>query len=439
MRILLINSNRYKTPPVIPLGLCYVAAAIEDAGHEVYILDLCFVENCAKEIANTITETHPDIVGISIRNIDNSSLHNPCFLLNETKKQVIVPCKESFSGPIVIGGPSVGISGAEMLSFLELDLAIRGDGEVAMVELINRLEKKLPLDGLGGLVIRKEGRIIEDNPPMFVANLNSLPIAKPDRYLDLQPYFEVNASIPIQTKRGCALKCTYCTYKNIEGHNYRLRDPKIIADEIEGLVKRTGIKDIEFTDSTFNVPPKHAKSILRAIATKNLNLNLSTAISPVAIDEELADLMKEAHFQVVVVSAEAGCDAMLKSLGKNYTKNDLFRTGKLLRERGIPIVWCMLLGASGETKQTLMETFDTMDKVVSYWDTVSIATGIRVYKNTPISRIMQNENPAMDCTKDNYLQPIFYSPQTLSLKEIDTIVKQITLKKRNYQILGEGD
>ncbi len=180
MRILLINSNRFRIIPVIPFGLCYVAAAIEDAGHEVHVLDLCFSENCAKDISNTVNETHPDIIGITIRNIDNCSGDSPRFLLEETKNQVIVPCKKSFSGPIVIGGPGVGISGAEMLSFLDLEFAIRGDGEAAIVELMNRLENNLPLDGLGGLVRRKDGQIIEDNPLMCVADLNSLPIAKPE-------------------------------------------------------------------------------------------------------------------------------------------------------------------------------------------------------------------------------------------------------------------
>ena len=93
----------------------------------------------------------------------------------KVKDEVIGPCKKVFSGLIVIGGPAVGISGAEMLSFLDLEFAIRGDGEASMVEFVNRLEKKLPLNGLGGLVRREKNRIVEDNPPMLVKDLDSLP------------------------------------------------------------------------------------------------------------------------------------------------------------------------------------------------------------------------------------------------------------------------
>ncbi len=175
MRILMINSNRYRKPyPVIPFGLSRVAAAIENAGHEVHVADLCFSENCAKDISNALNKIHPEIIGITIRNIDNATGFNPHFLLKETREEVIVPCKKIFSGPIIIGGPGVGISAVEMLSFLDLEFAIRGDGEAAMAEFINRIEKNLSLDGLGGLVWRKEDRIIEDNPPMRVNDLNSL-------------------------------------------------------------------------------------------------------------------------------------------------------------------------------------------------------------------------------------------------------------------------
>ncbi|MCP4350611.1 MAG: radical SAM protein [Desulfobacterales bacterium] len=437
MRILIINSNRYRNPyPVIPFGLSRVASAVENAGHQVRVLDLCFSKDCASDILNAVNKNHPDIIGITIRNIDTGTGYNANFLLKEIKDEVIVPCKKVFSGPIVIGGPAVGISGSEMLSFLDLEFAIRGDGEAAIVEFLNRLEKKLPLDGLGGLVRRENNQIIEDNLPMRVTDLDSLPLANPHRYIDLQPYINLGAPLQIQTKRGCALKCTYCTYNKVEGPHYRLRSPKLVADEIEYFVKETGIRRIEFTDSTFNIPLDHSKSVLRALAAKKLDLILSTmGMNPGAIDEELVDLMKEVNFHKVDLGVEAGCDAMLTSFGKNFNKEDILRSAEILHKKGIPICWSLLLGAPGETEQTLMETFKTMKSVASFWELVVIAVGIRAYKGTPIAEDMQRENP--NCTEDNFLHPVGYSPNTLSLDEIKAITIQLTALYPNYYMYDE--
>ncbi|MBE9573255.1 MAG: radical SAM protein [Proteobacteria bacterium] len=439
MRVLFINANKFKQPwPVIPFGLCCVASAVESAGHEVFVLDLCFSKNCFRDISNSVNKLQPSLIGISIRNIDNSAGYNTLFLLEKVKDEVIGTCKKVFFGPIVIGGPAVGISGAEMLSFLDLEFAIRGDGEDSMVEFVNRLEKKLPLNGLGGLVRRKKNRIVEDNPPMLVKDLDSLPCARPHRYIDLRPYRKFDSPLQIQTKRGCPLKCTYCTYNRIEGLRYRLRNPQRVADEIECLVQETGINHIEFTDSTFNIPLNHAKAVLRAVAEKELDLNLRTmGVNPGAVDRELADLMKRVGFRDVDLGAEAGCDAMLRSLGKNFNKDDLLRAGKILHERGIPITWYLLVGAPGETDQTLKETFETTNRAASKWDLVNIGVGIRVYNGAPIANRMRRETPS--CTNDNFLKPVHYSPEAITLDAVKAITKRIALKHPNYFMYDEDE
>ena len=136
-KILLINSNRLRHPwPVVPFGLCSVAAALEDAGYSVNVLDLCFSSEPEKDIQRAIQTEQPDIIGIGIRNIDNASGYNTIFMLDQIKCEVVEPCKKYSACPIVIGGAAVGISGAEMLQFFDLPYAIHGDGERAIVELV---------------------------------------------------------------------------------------------------------------------------------------------------------------------------------------------------------------------------------------------------------------------------------------------------------------
>ena len=155
-KVLLINSNRFKHPwPVIPFGLCYIASVLEaDRNNNVFFLDLCFSADCEKDIKRTIRDFIPDIIGISIRNIDDTGGYNIHFLLEDVKNDVVDNCKKEFSGPIVIGGPSVGISGKEMLGYFDLEYAVCGDGETVMSEFVNRIENRQPPDGIKGLIIR---------------------------------------------------------------------------------------------------------------------------------------------------------------------------------------------------------------------------------------------------------------------------------------------
>jgi len=431
MKVLMVNSNLNKLPiPTIPFGLCFVSASLEKAGHSVKVLDLTFSTNTIKDIENTINDFSPGIIGISIRNIDAVSRINSFFYLDPVKDKVIEPIKKVFPGPIVIGGTAVGIGGAEMLHFFDLEYAIIGDGEEAMVEFINRVTKNLPMHGCPGLTWRKNGQIIEENPPLRVSDLNALPSANPQRYIDLKAYRRFNAPIQVQTKRGCALECTYCTYRLIEGAHYRLRDPELIANEIETVVKESGIHHFEFSDSTFNLPLDHSKAILKAIINRNLKLDLRTmGLNPKAIDEEYVDLLAKAGFKDVEVGVEAGNDLILKALGKNFTKQDILRAGELLHRIGIPVKWYLIAGAPGETIETLTETFQTITGVIGVWDLVVVFNSIRAYKGSIISRQMTEQNSA--CTTDNFLHPVFYEPQGISLDDIRIFNKRMGLLHPN--------
>ncbi len=440
MKVLLINSNRFKHPwPVIPFGLCCIAASVEREGHDVEVLDLCFSKTPEDEIQRTVQRYSPDVIGISIRNIDNGVGYNTLFLMPEIKERIVSPCRSIFPGPILVGGPAVGINPVEILRYLNLEFAIPGDGELAFLEFLRRMELGLSVDGMPGLVWVKGDRVISRGTPWRVTNIDDFPLPNPQKYLDITPYRRFNSPIQIQTKRGCALKCTYCTYNHIEGHRYRLRDPNKVADEIERLVEETGITTIEFTDSTFNIPLSHAKSVLKALLEKRLHLDLRTmGLNPGAIDEELVSLMKQVGFREVDLGVEAGCNSMLKSLGKNFDKKDIIKAGRLLRQKEIPTTWYLLLGALGETEETVRETFDTINQVASPWDLINVAVGMRVYNGSPIAEIIKEKYPTL--TQDNFFHPITIPPDmTLDIQRLKYLVKMESFDHTNYFMYDEDE
>jgi hypothetical protein len=439
MRLLLINSNRYKQPwPIIPFGICWIASAVEAAGHEAKVLDLCFSSHPEREIDSVVKAVQPHLIGISIRNIDNGTGYQTQFLLDDVLNNIIVPCKEAFQGPIIIGGPAVGISAEEMLNYLNVEFAIRGDGEAAMVELLNRVEQGRSFHGVGGLVWRREEKIVENNPPSVLDQIDDLPPPQPYRFVDVHRYRKYNAPVPIQSKRGCALKCTYCTYSIIEGRKWRLRNPQRVADEIEDIVVQTGITDIEFTDSTFNIPLNHAKAVLQAVIVKGLNLNLNTmGMNPGAVDEELVDLMKEAGFKEVDLGVESCSDTTLRSLGKNFCKENVLTTSALFHSKGIPLKWFLLFGAPDETADTIKETFYTIDQAASPWNLIIVGIGIRVYNGSPLSLTMKKDNSFHG--EDNFFRPITYQCEKLDITTMKRLTKEHALHTTNYFMYDEDE
>jgi radical SAM superfamily enzyme YgiQ (UPF0313 family) len=432
-KVLLINSNKFKHPwPVIPFGLCWVATSLEiTGGHHVSLLDLCFSRNCTEDIKRAVRDFAPEVIGISIRNIDDTGGYDVHFFLEDVKNDVIESVKKEFSGPIVIGGPSVGISGREMLEYFDLEYAIRGDGEVVMLEFVNHIENRQPVEGLNGLIIRRRKKIIQDNEPFRIPDLNSLPFPKPLRYLNLDLYRRFGSPIQIQTKRGCSFRCAYCTYNEIEGNQYRLISPGRIADEIEILTKETGINHIEFADSIFNVPLFHTKDVLREIIRKNLSLKLHTmGLTPSNVDEELLDLMKSAGFNEVDIGIESTSDSILELLNKDFKFTDIVRTANLLKKKGIPATWFILLGAPEETRETVLNTLNTVSKIASKWDLVFVSTGVRIYNGSPIAEELMKLN--IHYTSDNFLHPVKIEPGNISLRDIHIIAKRFSFRFPNF-------
>jgi radical SAM superfamily enzyme YgiQ (UPF0313 family) len=296
---------------------------------------------------------------------------------------------------------------------------------------VNRIENRQPLEGLKGLIIRRDKAIIQDNEPFRVQDLDSMPFPKPLRFLDLDRYRRFGSPIQIQTKRGCALRCSYCTYNNIEGKQYRLINPRRVADEIEILVKETGINHVEFADSIFNIPLYHAKEVLREVISKNLDLKLHTmGLSPAAVDEELLDLMKSAGFNEVDIGAESACDSILESLFKNFKRSDVISTANLLKKKKIPVTWFIMLGALAETRETILETLNTMGRLASKWDLVFVSTGVRVYNGSPLAEEIRKHD--IHCTSDNFLHPVKIEPEKIGLADIHTIAKRYSFQFPNF-------
>lgn len=392
MRILLINSNRELSPwPILPIGLCKVASALEAADHEVRVLDLCFVREPEAWVETTLRDFVPEAVGISVRNIDDLDSVRRTSYLARIREQVTDPVRRwKPSVPLVLGGAAVGVAPGGILRTLGADLAVAGDGERAAVELFAALATGGDPQDVPGVVHLGGGPRPEAES--WIQDLDGFPNAQAYRWVDWPAYASYGSRYGIQTKRGCDRACVYCSYPTIEGRAYRLRDPVRVVDEIQQAYEDGGVDSFEFVDSTFNIPRDHALAICDELAVRALPVRLDTmGLNPLAVDEELVAAMVRAGFTEVSCTPESGSDPVLRRLGKGFTTADVGRAARVLAAAALPTKWYFLFGGPGENEDTVTETFRFIDETIPADHLVIAMTGIRVLPGTALARIARTE------------------------------------------------
>ncbi len=435
MRALVINSNRETSPwPVPPIGACAVATAASESGHDVRMLDLCFEPRADLAVRETLEDFRPDVVGVSVRNIDNVDWQRPVFYLDSVKRDVTDIVHAYGRASLVLGGPSAGIMPKAMMDYFQADYLVRGDGETAFPALLNALDGSAPVEGLPGLVYRRDGRV-HVGEPARAPDLDRLPLPTPQRWIDLDRYLAYNGSLGIQTKRGCHLHCTYCVYNRIEGRCYRRKSPQRVLTEVEEAVE-AGIHSVEFVDSTFNVPLDHALDICRLLARRRLPVEFSTmGINPGAVTAELFGLLRDANFTEVSITPETASPPILKSLGKSFTVEDISRAAQISRRFKMPIVWYFMFGGPGETAHTTQETFDFMARNIPDDHLVLLVAGIRIFSGAPLEAQARGEGQIPP--DDNLLRPRWYRPP-IAPAELAEIIDTQLRAHPNYIALQDN-
>ena len=377
-KVLLVGSNSLRAPyPVTPVGLCLVAAALAP-DWQVRIFDPLAD---GPDLAAVVAEFAPDYVGLGIRNIDDVVMEDGVSFVNEVRDRFARPLRKLTSAPLILGGSGFSIFPQEWLEECDADYGVVGEGEAAFPALLAALEK-----GRDPLAI--PGVVAPGSPPPQRAVrpvlLDLLPFTEIDRRIDYAPYRERGA-YPIQTKRGCARRCVYCSYPQIEGRTFRCRPAESVVDEIQQTRERLGDIAFEFVDSVFNDPPGHAESICWEIVQRGLQVRLRTmGVNPAQVTRELIDLMAAAGFAQIDSTPDSASPAMLKNLRKNFTLEELQRTATIVREARMPTMWFFLLGGPGETEQTIAETFAFIDRYVDPEDMVHVSEGLRIYPHTAL-------------------------------------------------------
>jgi radical SAM superfamily enzyme YgiQ (UPF0313 family) len=417
LRVLLVNSNLkddfFSAPPI---GLCYVASAAEAAGHEVKALDLCFERNIRRRIKNCVRDFRPEVVGISVRNIDNVNMLHPVSYMPDVQR-IANYVREFTTVPLVLGGAGASLLPAATLKLLKGDFIVVSEGERAFVELLDRLAKGAAAKDVPGVGFM-EGQRFRSTTPC----LGDLDGGKPDigKWIDVRDYQALGSSYSVLTRRGCRHRCIYCAYNQVlEGCKIRLRNPVEVVDEIEEAVMKYAPESFEFVDSVFNDPLEHCIEVLEEIVRRPWKARFTAmGVAPKGLDDQLLDLMWRAGFRSFWLSPESASQTMLRNYGKWFTVDDVSHAAEAISRTRFTAIWCFLIGGPGETNETLQESLDFTMKFLRRdsrppLNLASFYFGVRVYPRTRLWDVALAESFVTE--ENNPLQQLWYISEELDL------------------------
>ena len=451
MRVLIFSGSREIVHVMVPpIGEAYLASYLLSKGHDVKLMDLTLSNDSKRDIEKIIKSFNPQVIGISIRNVDSTTYPGNLFFYLPVKN--IIQYIKKIADPatqIILGGPGFSIFSEEILKDLNHNIGVVGEGEYAFAEILKYIQNgDDPRKIEKGICFLDSNGEYHQRPPWHVDNLDDLPfptreLLENDAYL-IDP-IKVNGATwgNIQTKRGCPMNCIYCSYRYIEGPLPRYRSPGSVAKELELMVNNYGIKNAFIVDSLFNLDYNNVKEICEEILKQKIDVKLGANYAPNKDFIDLMPLMKESGVVHLATGIESLSDVMLNNMNKKRTPDDAFLTSKKCVELEIEQLIHMIVGGPGETLETVKASFDQLETIESFrgdlWQgdgDLIVFIGMRIYPHTPLQLIAEQEGVIQK--GENLLKPKFYiSPK---IKEVDLfqIVRKYGTANPRWMMPGLG-
>ena len=399
MKVLLISANTERlNMPTIPLGLACVAAATRRVGHDCSFLDLLQEASPRDAVQARIRAFCPDVIGISVRNIDDQNMQNPRFLLDQTRT-VVETCRATSSVPIVLGGAGYSLFPDAVLTYLQADYGVAGDGEDVFPALLDCLASQSDPRALPG--VHKAG-IPQALEPSFAVALDGLPSPDESLWASLDPSTP-DLWVPIQSRRGCPNDCSYCATFRIQGRRIRSRSPRAITEHIARLASQ-GFQRFYFVDNSFNIPEPHALELCEHLRALQPRVQWRCILYPHRVEERLVRAMADAGCVEAALGFESASAQVLAAMNKRFDAQEVRDICRLLATHGIRRMGFLLFGGPGETRESVEESLQFAQSLGL--DQLRITIGIRIYPGTPLAQRAAAEGRI--APDDDLLQPRFY-------------------------------
>jgi len=377
-KVVLINPSNNEAhvgnyAPTEHLGLAYLTAVLRQEGYWVKIIDAYALNITKEEVIEEVTAIQPNFVGITAE-----------YNTIEVATYLIKTFREKLEGAhLSMGGQHATFSANELLSEVtELDSILRGEGEITIVEVMNRLHDGKSLDGILGAYYRGvDGSVLKNGDRPAIADLDSLPFPARDTLIECQKR-GITPAISVLSSRGCQANCSFCNaskYFSLGGGNkWRGRSPENIVDEIEELKRVFGdtkIYDVVyFSDENFVGPGQAGLDRVADIADeiKNRNIDVSYEIFCRADSfnnrEDLVRKLSESGLISALIGLESGYQKSLNKFSKGTTVNSNLNTIELFKKYRI------ITSSSGFLMFNPYSTFEEIEENAKFLLKIGMST-----------------------------------------------------------------
>jgi radical SAM superfamily enzyme YgiQ (UPF0313 family) len=425
-RVLLISANRCTRPdPVFPLGLAHLSAALRRAGHSTAWVDL--LANI-EELDNLIDSYHPDLIGISLRNIDDVLIARRETFFEDTVS-LGARTRRRTNRPVVVGGSGFSLFPRQLFELVGADYGICGEGEAGLVSLVGVLEGGGSLAKVPGLVFRKNGHVVINAPAQaaFEGTCSDAdwPAAITAHYL------QTGSGLNVQTQRGCALRCCYCTYPLIEGRRHRRRPPELVAEEFARL-QHHGARYVFIVDSIFNSSPRHVADVCEALLRRGVKMSWGCFLRPKGLTADLVKLMTRAGLSHVEFGSDSFCDEVLTSYQKDFVFDNILHSNELVRGEHVDVCHFLICGGPGESRETLERSFANSQRLEGA--VVMAVVGMRIYPGTHLFERAVSEGRITHST--DLLSPEYYLAAGLTAEGVFAQLREFAGRSPSW-IVGD--
>ena len=367
-----------------PLGLAYIAAVLEENGHDVSILDVPPLQLDQKGMRRELKKAKADIIGIQ-------AYTSAIYQAIQTAKLGKEVCPDA---KIVFGGHHPTFMPDDTFEMSDnIDYLVRGEGEYTFLDLVNYLDNGKStgkgsgnsgkgLKDIKGISYRGNGGIRHNPDAPFIKDLDALPF--PARHLlpmDEYHYFGARKEMQsLLSSRGCPFKCRFCAVGAYYKNTWRPRSAQNVVDEMEFIREKFGIRAIAVMDDMATFSKKRIRQICREIMGRNLDIYWGTVSRVDTINYNTLRIMANSRCLQVMVGVESGSQMILKNSQKGTKVWQIERFFRWCKKLGIDTVASVVFGLPGETKETLEES---LKFVIKLNPGVAVFSAATPYPGTP--------------------------------------------------------
>jgi radical SAM superfamily enzyme YgiQ (UPF0313 family) len=337
-----------------PQGISYLKSFLMERGYDVKCIDFGielggrFFNGSGKKLdASTkkILSFKPDVVGFTTLQPKLRQIRNTLSIVEKVKRK-------SPNTKIIAGGPHIAYVGNQILQFDFIDFAIRGEGELGLLKLLNSSRLRSSLT---------KSRTVFESPA--IENLNELPFPNFDDFdLDKYPL----KLLPLNTTRGCKMNCTFCGLRTNKIHGpYRERTPAKIVEEIKQDINKYGINRFGITDELVNINPRYIRKICEAISENKLEIKWLAEAFPHISSADLGK-MYDSGCRLLYLCPETGSPKTAQQMRKGIDLKIVEKTLMNAAKKGIGVSAWFIVGFPGETMDDIKLTEKFAEKIQKY-------------------------------------------------------------------------